>query len=289
MGYTRHRKARTTGYGSATTTPRTPLHLPQPVHSPTQCHMNRCGLTGQRKPTRPLAQSPTRVNSASRSPGLPWRAPYPHPNKCTPATYTPAPSTIHGPRDLSGLCSGSQNPWGSLSRCCLHSYPPCDLSTLRLDAPNPWRSLHHHHSGHYAHAPRQFTRQRQYSPVHPANTYLHTITTPKPPTPAPVHIFETVRHPHGIGPTKPVIRVPAQIEMATSTYFAPSDRVIVKSAPPSHPAVPIQCHCGQLVPFSGNQTFRSILSHHTLGSFISQVFSLPFSFPRQFFSRFTFL
>jgi hypothetical protein len=145
------------------------------------------------------------------------------PNKCTPATYTPTPSTIHGPRDLSRLCSGSQNPWGSLSRCHLHFYPLRDLSMLCSDAPNPWQSLRHRHRGHYAHAPRQFTFQRQYSPVHPANTYLHTTTTPKPPTPTLVHIFEMVQHPHGIGPTKPVIRVPAQIKMATSTYFTPSD------------------------------------------------------------------
>ena len=62
--------------------------------------------------------------------------------------------------------------------------------------------------------------------------------------------------------------------------------IIVKSVPPSHPAVPIQCHCGQLVPTSSNQMFCSILSQHTLSSFISQFFSLPFSFPRQFFFMF---
>ena len=90
----------------------------------------------------------------------------------------------------------------------LTTHRPRDFSGLRSSTPNPWGSLRHRHYGRYPHAPRQFTRQRQYLPIYPVNTYLHTAPTPKPPTSTPVHIFETVTHPHRIGPSKPVIQVP---------------------------------------------------------------------------------
>jgi hypothetical protein len=171
--------------------------------------------------------------------------------------------TTHRPRDFSGLCSSTPNPWGS---------------------------LRHRHYGHYSRAPRQFThRTKQHPPIYPAHTYLHTSPMSKPATP--VHVFETVRHPHGIGPTKPCIRVPACMPMDTSTHATLPQRAVVKSAPPSqplHPAATVQCCCGQLVPISGIQQFRSIPLHHTLSSFISHFFSFPFPFPGQFFSRFAF-
>src|ERR1700683_768130 len=100
--------------------------------------------------------------------------------------------------------------------------------------------------------------------------------------------FEMVWHPHGIGPNKPVIRVPVPMEVATFTHPTPSDWAIAKSVPPSHPTALVQCHCGQLVPISGNQVSRSFPLHHTFSSFISQFISLSFPFPRQLFSHFIF-
>jgi hypothetical protein len=123
----------------------------------------------------------------------------------------------------------------------------------------------------------------------PARTYLHTSPMPKPPTP--IHVFKTVRHPRGIGPTKPCIRVPARMPMDTSTHATLPQRAVVKSAPPSqplHPAATVQCRCGQLVSISGIQQFRSIPLHQTFSSFISHFFSFSFPFPGQFFSRFAF-
>ena len=123
---------------------------------------------------------------------------------------------------------------------------------------------------------------------------MHTASTPKLPAPTPIHIFETVRHPLGIGPTKPVFRVPARMATDTPAHGAPSHQAIVKSAPPLQPLQPaatIQCHCGQLVPISGIQQLRSIPLHHTLSSFISHFFSFsfPIPFPGQLFSRFVFV
>ena len=168
------------------------------------------------------------------------------------------------------------------------AHGPCNLSMLRSDAPNPWGSLCRRHGGRHSHAPHQFSHQRQHPPTYPTNAYTCTTPTPKPPTPARIPIFETVRHPHRIGPNKPVIRVPARMEMATSTHPAPSDWAIVKSAPPLHPVAPVQCRCGQLVPLPGNQVSHSLPLHHTFSSFISQFISLSFPFPKQLFSSFTF-
>ena len=79
------------------------------------------------------------------------------PTDCTPIGYTPAPPTVHGPRDLSGFCSGLQNLWGSLACHRQHSYPPHNLSLLHSNRSNPWSSLCSHkrhlytaHS-HYTH------------------------------------------------------------------------------------------------------------------------------------------
>jgi hypothetical protein len=76
---------------------------------------------------------------------------------------------------------------------------PHDLSALRSSAPNPWESLCHRHYSCYPHTPHQFTHQRQYLPIYPTNTYLHTAPTPKPPTSIPVCVFKMVTHLHSGG------------------------------------------------------------------------------------------
>ena len=130
---------------------------------------------------------------------------------------------------------------------------------------------------------------------YPVNTHIPTTSTPKPPIPAPFGIFETVRHPHGLRPTKPVIRVPTWMKMATSALPALSDEATAKSAPPLHPAAPVQCHCRQLVCVSPTlqplqlPTIQSQL-FHVFPTHISnfQVLLKSFSFPSLFFSCFSF-
>jgi hypothetical protein len=177
----------------------------------------------------------------------------------------PTAQVNHQCRDLSGLCPSTQNPWGSL--CCQHY--SCYLCT-----------------------PRWFTHQRQYSPTYPVNTYLPTTPIPKPPAPASIHIFEMVRHPHGIGPLKPVIRVPAQITRDTPAHPAQcTDRAIVKAAtslPLSHSVATIWCQCGQFFPVSNTLQLCFFPLHHTFNTFISHFILHPLSFPVQFFSHFMF-
>jgi hypothetical protein len=240
------------------------------------------------RPTAPVAANPNRT-----------------PNRCIPATSAPtnnAPTLVNpNPSDVAcipypaGIMPFPVNPKPIAPNDPVPSvlntpvspmvYGPRDLSALRSGMSNPWGSLRRRHYGRDPHVPHQFTCRRQHRQRYPANTYVPAIPTLKPPTPAPICIFETVRHPHGIGPNKPVIRVPARMEMATSTHPALSDQAIVKSAPPLHPPASVQCRCGQLVPVSGNQVFRSFPLHHAFSSFISQFISLSFPFPRQLFSR----
>jgi hypothetical protein len=228
------------------------------------------------------------------------------PRTCTPATDTPYTRTpVSHTKYHAPSTAPPQVPAERAPTTIVHG--PRDLSALRSGAPNPWASLRRRHNGHYARVPRQFTRQRQHPPIYPANRHLHTTLTPKPPTPAPNHIFETVRHPHGIGPTKPVIRVPVQNIPASLAPHKPIIRVptrvvtdsstdlappihhpIAKSAPPALPlqsSGAVQCQCGQLVRVSDPLRVRNIPLHHTLHTFISNFFS-PLSFPSLFFSRF---
>jgi hypothetical protein len=109
--------------------------------------------------------------------------------------------------------------------------PPRDLSGLRSGTPNPWESLRHHRNGRYS-PPRQFARPRWRPLIYPVDANIHTASIPKPPTPIPIRIFETIRHPLGIGPTKPVIRVPVSTAMDAvvhPTQYTPQP--IVKSKP----------------------------------------------------------
>jgi hypothetical protein len=91
------------------------------------------------------------------------------------ATVTPTPVTLvapaaRAPRDFSALRSSNRNPWGSLSRRHRRSQP-CTQNSF--------------YSCHY-------------------NTnYPHK---PPPLPPAPIQLVETIRHPHGIVPTKPIIK-----------------------------------------------------------------------------------
>ncbi|KIM71067.1 hypothetical protein PILCRDRAFT_17416 [Piloderma croceum F 1598] len=193
------------------------------------------------------------------------------PTKCAPATYTPALPIIHGPRDLSRLCSGSRNPWGSLSRRRQHSYQLSDLSALHLDAPNPWASLCRRRS------------QKLHQPIHhkphlfvyPTNSSVHTplISKPLPST----QIFETVTHPYGIGPSKPVIQVPTRMTGDTPAHLAQhTDRAIMKPATPSplsHSVAAIRCQCGQFVPVSNTLQLSPSPLHHTLSTLISHFIS----------------
>ena len=143
------------------------------------------------------------------------------------------------------------------------------ISGLHSVTQNTWASLHHHHYGHYLCALQHVCWKHSPSLTYPTNTHLHTNATLKPPNLAPIHIFELVWHPHRIEPNKPVIRVPVQMEVATSTHPTPLDWAIVKLVPPLHPAAPVRCHCGQLVPISGNQVSHSFPLHHTFRPFIS--------------------
>jgi hypothetical protein len=143
----------------------------------------------------------------------------PDPAAPTPATGAPTvpqartPSIVHGPRDLSALCSGTKNPWGSIKHHRRHSYPPRDLTALRSDSVNPWGSLHHRRRRFYplpanhiqpsskgGNLNSQARDMDSHSELSPSNKsqHLHSSSIS-------VHIIQTIQHPHGISSTKPKI------------------------------------------------------------------------------------
>jgi hypothetical protein len=87
----------------------------------------------------------------------------------------PTMPVIRAPRETSVLHSGSQNPWGSLSRRHRRSHP-CKPSV------------------HICHHPLCYT------------TGNHMDVTPIP-SPSSIRTVETVQHPHGLGSAKPIIRL----------------------------------------------------------------------------------
>ena len=114
------------------------------------------------------------------------------------------PPAIYGPCDLSTLCLGTRNLWGTLSHSHHrhhHSQSPCDLSTLSTTTQTPWNSDHHHHPCFYPSCP---------PPPH-SDPPLHSM---------PIHIIEMVHHLQGIAPMKPVIHT--MCHMPPFNSFQPS-------------------------------------------------------------------
>ena len=157
------------------------------------------------------------------------------------APVVPTPPVANGPRDLSALRSGTRNPWGSLSRRQhrhRRSQSPREPSTPSSATRTPWNSDSHR-------------RRRFYSPHPPPPRFAH---------PAPIHIVETVRHPQGIAPTKPVIRTtspvrhnapPAPVRLVETTHHQhetrPPNGHPSRPPPPAiHPAFAVRCNCGAI-------------------------------------------
>ena len=114
----------------------------------------------------------------------------------------------------------------------------------------------------------------------PVTTHLHPAhiahQPPSPNHPIAIPVAMSLPHIAQINPHR-LIRVP-QMEMDTSTHPILSAQAVVKLTSPSHPVTP--CH-GNLAPVASIHSFPL---HHAFNSFISQVISLSFCFPRQLFS-----
>ena len=183
------------------------------------------------------------------------------------------------------------NPVNTTANTPIDAIPiPRDFSALQSSAPNPWGSLRRRR---YLRS-HQSTHRRQYLPsTYPVNTYSKSTFSMKSPISSSIHAFETVRHPYGIGPTKPVIRVPVP---STDDILAPHSQpnvtqpISLSLPPPVHPTVAVRCHCGQLVRVSpASQLLQLPTKLQLLRSFptyISNFFSYSFSLPSFFFSCF---
>ena len=166
-------------------------------------------------------------------------------------------------------------------------YSPCDLSALRSGTSNPWGTLRRRHYHRYSHTPRQFgsAKRGQFAHLYPTNTPIHKHPISESTPSSPFRVFETVKHPHGIGPNKPVIRVPVSITANAPTHHV-HEHAIVKVTPPlPHQTDTLRCECGRLIP--GTEA-RDLPIHHTLTTFISSIISHPFFLLSHFFLRFRF-
>ena len=236
-----------------------------------------------RKPRPTVTPSKSDVITRPHTPGVPVT-----PHACTPAMNAPttlcARTSVSLTKGPAPITAPPQAPAERTPTAIVHG--PRDLSTLCSDAPNPWGSLRRRRYGRYPHMSRQFTHRKQYPSIHPVNTHLQTVSVPKPPTSAPICVFETVRHPHGIGPTK--IRVPlsatSDIPVYPSSHMDPAIAPSTLPSPLTHPIVTVQCHCGQFVPIS--QSLDTQIQTSTTS--ISDILSHSLSIPLQFFSRFRF-
>ena len=156
------------------------------------------------------------------------------------APAVPTLPVEYSPHDLSALCSGTRNPWGTLS-CCHHhhhhSQPPCNPSAINSAPQAPWNGDHHCRPCFY-------------------------LSCLPPPHFDPVHIIEMVHHPWGITPTKPVVHTtspirhnvpPAPIQLVKAAHH-PQEMKKPSGPPPRPPLLAIyppfiiQCHCSTTLP-----------------------------------------
>jgi hypothetical protein len=140
----------------------------------------------------------------------------------TTVTPTPIALVARAPRDFSVLRSRNRNPWGSLSRRHRRSQP-C-------------------------------TQRSFYSCIYNTD-YPHKPTAPSPLTPplppAPVQLVETIRHPHGIAPMKPVIKTTASPTSIPPVHPSMSTSSC-KPISTVHPDSPSRSSCAFLLDWSGD-------------------------------------
>ena len=156
-----------------------------------------------------------------------------------PTTIPSTTPAVCAPRDF----SENRNPWGSLSRHHHHHHhqqSPHDPPAISPTTRTPWNETchchHHFHPSHHRHR------------SHP---HILTWRNPAPSQPAPVQFVETVRHPKGIAPTKPVIRTTCPIRLVSAvhlpqTAIPPSGHPSRPSPPAIYPMFAAQCHCGTI-------------------------------------------
>ena len=129
-----------------------------------------------------------------------------------------------------------------------------DVSALRSSTCNPWASLNWRYDCSYVHKP--------YVLVNSTGSGLYKSPIPSSPLPAPTGIIETIQHPHGIGPTKPIIVVPIS-KFSITTHTPCIHTGVMNTTPPGH--ITPSCHSSTLI--SNIAGFSSTILLHLLSFF----------------------
>ena len=162
-------------------------------------------------------------------------------------------TSIRATCDFSALSSGARDPWGSIQRCN-HRFRPRDSCQS---------SCRTYHSFQY-----------------PTDNYKYTSSSSQPTT-IPHGVIETIQHPYGIGPAKPVIRIP--VTMPAITDARPKRHM--PSGVTRSSDINFNCCCGRVIQVSKVSRLPHLpISHPTLTTLISDFISHFYSFPSHFFS-----
>jgi hypothetical protein len=166
---------------------------------------------------------------------------------------TPADSvtSIHATRDFSALSSGARNPWGNIQRRNHRNRPRNSPRTLR----------HTYHAFQY-----------------PAYNYIYKLSPSQPTTPR--GVIETIQHPYGIGPAKPVIRIPVAMPITDARPKRRMPSSVTKSSD-----INFNCCCGRVIQVSKVSRLPHLpISHPILTTLVSDFISHFYSFHSYFFS-----
>ena len=160
--------------------------------------------------------------------------------------------------------------------------PTCNITSLLSGTQNPWGSIHRRNCHFQPHNSRQ-PKCCTYTPVIYPTNYTNTHPSSQPVAPQ-TQILETVQHPYGIGPSKPVIRIPVTAPITKSEH--PKCCAHSGITGPSH--IYFDCHCGQ--PIQVSQIFEVSCLPTILPSILSTLaldfMSYSYSFPSHILSIF---
>jgi hypothetical protein len=160
----------------------------------------------------------------------------------------------------------------------------CNFSALLSGARNPWGNIQHrNHRNRACNLPHTLCHT-YHSFQYPADNYIYKLSPSQPTTPR--GIIETIQHPYGIRPAKPVIRIPIAMPVVADEH----PKRPVHSGVTKSPDINFNCHCRRPIQVSkvASVPHLPIVLRPTLTMLILDFKSYSYSFPSHILSFFWF-